>query len=199
VLVIADGSAEPTIIAADLLAQAEHDTLARSILVSVDEGIARRTIEEVRRLLATLPTAEVARRSWEGNGRVIVVDNLDEAVELANAVAPEHLEIQVAGPGSLVPGLVNYGSLFVGRHAAEVFGDYVSGTNHILPTMRAARFTGGLWVGTFLKVVTHQSVSEEAVGPLAQASSRLAALEGLYGHKLAADVRLATRSHDAGL
>jgi histidinol dehydrogenase len=190
VLVIADHTADPTIIAADLLAQAEHDPLARSILVSLDTGVARRTMEELERFLAVLPTAEVAAKSWASNGQVIVVDTLEEAAQLANTVAPEHLEVQVESPDSLVPALVNYGSLFIGKHAAEVFGDYLSGTNHILPTMRAARFTGGLWVGMFLKVATHQRFSEEGVALLAPITSRLAAIDGLYAHKLAADVRL---------
>ncbi|MBC7343146.1 MAG: histidinol dehydrogenase [Clostridia bacterium] len=190
VLVIADASADPTYVACDLLAQSEHDPQARGILVTTSEELGRKVIGQVEAWLQKLATAEIARASWENHGQVVVVDTVDEAVDLANEIAPEHLEIQVEDPEKLVEGLRNYGSLFIGSHAAEVFGDYVAGTNHILPTMRTSRFTGGVWVGTFLKVVTHQRLEPQGVQSIAPVASRLAEVEGLYGHQAAALVRI---------
>lgn len=190
VVVIADGTANPKIIAADLLAQSEHDPQARGILLCTDEKLGKETIKEVEKFLKELPTAEIAREAWENNGEVILFDTLEEAINISNEIAPEHLEIQVENNDNIVPMLTNYGSLFVGAGAAEVFGDYVAGTNHILPTMRTARFTGGVWVGTFTKIVTNQRVTKEGLKLIAPVASRLGKLEGLYAHKLAADVRL---------
>ena len=115
---------------------------------------------------------------------------MDEALKLADEIAPEHLELCIKDPEDAVESLHNYGSLFIGNYAAEVFGDYVSGTNHILPTMKAARYTGGIWVGTFLKVVSFQMITKEGARELIPAASGLAETEGLYAHKLAADIRL---------
>jgi len=190
VLIIADETAEPDFIASDLLAQSEHDPNARGILISLSEDLAHRVISSLEKLLADLETEEVARKSWQDNGQVIVVDSVEDAVKLANKIAPEHLELCINNPEDVVDLLLNYGSLFIGNYAAEVFGDYVSGTNHILPTMKAARYTGGVWVGTFLKVVSFQMISKEGAKELIPAASSLAKTEGLYAHKLAADVRL---------
>lgn len=190
VVVIADHSADPFIIATDLLAQSEHDPQARGILLCTDEGVGRATLVEIEKLLIKLPTAPVAREAWVNNGEVVIVNNIDEAVHYANELAPEHLEVHVENASKIKPLLKNYGSLFLGKEAAEVFGDYVAGTNHILPTMRTSRYTGGVWVGTFIKVVTYQRLTRQGVQQLAPVASRLAKLEGLYAHKLAADVRL---------
>jgi histidinol dehydrogenase len=190
VLVIADSSANPRFIAADLLAQSEHDPQARGILICTDEGLAERVMKAVDDFLSTLETAAVARKAWEDNGEIILADSMEEAAALSNEIAPEHLELHVANPGEIIDKLVNYGSLFIGSFAAEVFGDYVSGTNHILPTIQASRYTGGVWVGTFVKVASYQKITKEGARLLAPLASRLARLEGLMAHRLAAEVRM---------
>jgi len=189
VLIIADDAANPEFIAADLLAQSEHDPQARGILVSTDEKLIQSVLKYLEGFLGQLPTASVARKAWEDNGEIFLVDCFEEAAHLSNKIAPEHLELHMSNPDTIIPQLSNYGSLFIGNWAAEVFGDYVSGTNHILPTMRAARYTGGVWVGTFLKVVSYQKITKEGARELAPVASKLAELEGLYAHKLAADLR----------
>ena len=189
VLVIADGSGTPEIVAADLLAQSEHDPNAKGILITTEESFGTAVMEAVERELAVLETAEIARKSWEVYGEVILVDSLEEAVCLANEYAPEHLELNVQNPEEVSKRLYNYGSLFMGENTAEVFGDYASGTNHTLPTLRAARYTGGVWVGTFLKTCTYQSMTPEAAAELAPLVYRMAKGEGLMGHARAAEVR----------
>ena len=189
VLVIADGSGTPEIVAADLLAQSEHDPNAKGILITTEESFGTAVMEAVERELAVLETAEIARKSWEVYGEVILVDSLEKAVCLANEYAPEHLELNVQNPGEVSKQLYNYGSLFMGENTAEVFGDYASGTNHTLPTLRAARYTGGVWVGTFLKTCTYQSMTPEAAAELAPLVYRMAKGEGLMGHARAAEVR----------
>lgn len=190
VLIIADETANPDFVAADLLAQSEHDPNARGILISLSENMASKVLSSLEILLTDLKTADIARKAWEDNGEVFVADSMDEAIKLANEIAPEHLELCVKNPEDVVDSLHNYGSLFIGNYAAEVFGDYVSGTNHILPTMKAARYSGGVWVGTFLKVVTFQKITKEGAAELIPAASNLAETEGLFAHKLAADIRL---------
>ena len=143
VLIIADETANPDFVAADLLAQSEHDPNARGILISLSENMASKVLSSLEILLTDLKTADIARKAWEDNGEVFVADSMDEAIKLANEIAPEHLELCVKNPEDVVDSLHNYGSLFIGNYAAEVFGDYVSGTNHILPTMKAARYSGG--------------------------------------------------------
>ena len=189
VLVIADGSGTPEIVAADLLAQSEHDANAKGILVTTDKDFGQAVMEAVKKELAILDTREIAEKSWETYGEVLLADSLEEAVELANAYAPEHLELNVQEPELLAEKLYNYGSLFIGENTAEVFGDYASGTNHTLPTLKAARYTGGVWVGTFLKTCTHQSMSPQAMKELAPLVERMAHGEGLTGHAQAAKVR----------
>lgn len=189
VLVIADGSGTPEIVATDLLAQSEHDPNAKGILITTEESFGTAVMEAVERELAVLETAEIARKSWEVYGEVILVDSLEEAVCLANEYAPEHLELNVQNPEEVSKQLYNYGSLFMGENTAEVFGDYASGTNHTLPTLRAARYTGGVWVGTFLKTCTYQSMTPEAAAELAPLVYRMAKGEGLMGHARAAEVR----------
>ena len=189
VLAIADEQADPKVLAADLLAQCEHDPNAKGILLTTDRALAEAVIAAVEEELSWLPTEYIARRSWDEFGEVVVIDSLEEAVRTANEYAPEHLEINVADPESILPELYNYGSLFIGGNTAEVFGDYASGTNHTLPTVKAARYTGGVYVGTFLKTLTHQRMSPEASKDLAPLVNRLAKGEGLMGHAYAAEVR----------
>ncbi|MCD8053755.1 MAG: histidinol dehydrogenase [Lachnospiraceae bacterium] len=190
VLVIADGSGASATVAADLLAQSEHDPNAKGILVTTDEAFGQAVMQDVEKELETLATAGIARKSWETYGEVAVAESLAEAVELANSYAPEHLELNVADPGALIPDLHNYGSLFIGENTAEVFGDYASGTNHTLPTVRASRYTGGVWVGTFLKTCTQQRMTREASSAISPLVARMARGEGLEGHAVAAERRL---------
>ena len=191
VLVIADGSADPEIIAADLLAQSEHDGEAKGILVTTDRALGLDVIKCVEKELETLATAEIASVSWADYGEVLLADSLDEAVSYANGYAPEHLEVNVvkADRDHVVGALRNYGSLFIGENTAEVFGDYASGTNHTLPTLGAARYTGGVWVGTFLKTCTYQRMTDAAMMDIAPVVTALADGEGLAGHAEAADIR----------
>ena len=156
VLIIADESANPSYIAADVLAQCEHDYNARGILITTDKTLAKEVNKKVNEILVDLPTKDIASLSWNNNGEIILVDNLQEAVKLSNKYAPEHLELNVKNTDEIIDKLTNYGSLFIGQYSAEVFGDYVSGTNHTLPTLRASRYTGGVWVGTFIKTCTTQ-------------------------------------------
>lgn len=189
VLVIADEKADSKTIAADLLAQAEHDPNAKGILVTTDESFGKQVIKDVEAELKVLSTAEIAKKSWDDFGEVLVVDSLHEAVEMSNEYAPEHLEVNIENPDSIIKDLYNYGSLFIGGNTAEVFGDYASGTNHTLPTVKAARYTGGVWAGTFLKTCTHQSMTPEASKAIAPLVARMAYGEGLEGHAKAAEAR----------
>ena len=189
VLVIADGSGTPEIVAADLLAQSEHDPNAKGMLITTDEKFGQAVIKAVEKELSWLSTAAIAEQSWQTYGEVVLAESLEEAVQIANAYAPEHLELNLSDPDSIKDRLYNYGSLFIGENTAEVFGDYASGTNHTLPTLRAARYTGGVWVGTFLKTCTHQSMTPEAMKELAPLVERMAQGEGLMGHAQAAKVR----------
>lgn len=191
VLILADDTGKPEIIAADILAQSEHDKNAKGILITTDRQLGLQVIQEVERQLKILSTGEIAAESWKAFGEVLVVQNLEEAVELANAYAPEHLEVHTAQPKNLLNSLKNYGSLFLGENTAEVFGDYASGTNHTLPTLKASRYTGGVWAGTFLKVCTYQSMSGEASGKISPLVARLAMGEGLEAHARAAEKRSA--------
>ena len=182
VLILADHTARADAAAADLLAQSEHDPNAKGILVTTDEALGLAVIDAVEKQLETLETAPIARQSWNAYGEVLLAASVQEAVDLANELAPEHLELTMEHPDEILPYLYNYGSLFMGGHTAEVFGDYASGTNHTLPTLGAARYTGGVWVGTFLKTCTHQSMTPEASQNLAPLVSRMAKGEGLAGH-----------------
>lgn len=189
VLVIADKTAKADVIAADLLAQSEHDPVAKGLVVTTDKALGEEIIVAVEKELETLETAGIARQSWNEFGEVLLAENIEQAIEYANDYAPEHLEVCVENPEDIIPKLINYGSLFIGQNTAEVFGDYASGTNHTLPTLGAARYTGGVWVGTFLKVCTHQTMTPQGAKELAPLVSRLARGEGLEGHAIAADKR----------
>lgn len=189
VLAIADEAADPDVLAADLLAQCEHDPNAKAFLLATDEALAKATIEAVEKELETLETADVARQSWDDYGEVVVLESLAEAVSVCNEYAPEHLEVNIKEPEQIIDQLTNYGSLFIGGNTAEAFGDYASGTNHTLPTIRAARYTGGVWVGTFLKVCTNQRMTADASSAIAPLVSRMAKGEGLIAHSIAAEKR----------
>lgn len=189
VMAIADGSADPRVLAADMLAQSEHDRLAQGILVTTDRSLGQAVLREVEAQLEGLETADIARASWERYGEVILAGTLEEAADIANRRAPEHLEVMVQDE-SVLDRLVNFGSLFIGQEAGEVLGDYASGPNHTLPTMGAARYTGGLWVGTFLKVCTFQRYRRGAMGEIASLAARMANGEGLAAHARAAEIRL---------
>ncbi|MDD5923110.1 MAG: histidinol dehydrogenase [Eubacteriales bacterium] len=189
VLAICDRNADPSVVASDLLAQSEHDPNAKGILVTTDREFGKAVIACVEKELSVLPSPDVARQSWNTYGEVILADSLDEAAAIANDIAPEHLEINVKNPDAILDQFMNYGSLFLGGNTAEVFGDYASGTNHTLPTVRAARYTGGVWVGTFLKVCTHQRMTKEASKNIAPLVERLAKAEGLMAHAYAAAKR----------
>lgn len=189
VLVIADKSANPVIIAADLLAQSEHDKLAKGILVTTDRQLGQDVLIAISAELKTLETARVAASSWDAYGEIVLAANLEEAITLTNKYAPEHLEVVLENSEAVTDKLHNFGSLFIGQETGEVFGDYASGTNHTLPTVRAARYTGGVWAGTFLKVCTYQHYNKSAMHETAPLVSRMARGEGLIGHARAAELR----------
>ncbi len=187
-LVIADRDADPEMVAADLLSQAEHDADAQVLLVSDSRGLIDATLAEVERQLATLPRADVARASL-AQGRVLRVRNLVEACEVANLYGPEHLAIQTEDPEALVPRIAAAGAVFVGRWAAETLGDYAAGPSHVLPTDGAARTLGGITTASFMTSMSVQAVSEAGAAALAPVAAALARLEGLEAHARAADLR----------
>ncbi len=188
VLVIADEKANPAYVAADLLAQAEHDPSAKPGLIVTSKEMASRIMEEVKIQLKKLATKEIAGKAMK-NGAIILAENSDEAANIANEMAPEHLELQIENPDEIIPKLKNYGSLFIGEYSAEVFGDYCSGTNHTLPTNGAARYAGGLSVKDFVKMLTWQKITKEGSGEMVRIASKLAEVEGLAAHKNAAEIR----------
>jgi phosphoribosyl-ATP pyrophosphohydrolase/phosphoribosyl-AMP cyclohydrolase/histidinol dehydrogenase len=189
-LVFADASADPATVAADLLAQAEHDPDAVPVLVTLDSTLAERVEHEIQRQLADLPTARVARAAL-ANGGVIVVRTVDEGIAVCDAIAPEHLQLELLSAGAVAPRLTHYGALFIGSGAAEVLGDYGAGPNHVLPTGGAARWAGGLSVYAFLRVRTWLRVDDAPTArPLFEDAARLARLEGLEAHARAAERRL---------
>jgi len=194
-LLIADREANPQLVAADLLAQVEHDPLSQAVLVTTSESLAQRALKVLKEELDILDN-DIARSTWENNGQVILVSDLAEAVRVANEFAPEHLALHLKDWEEILPSLHNYGSLFLGEKAAVVFGDYVSGSNHILPTMGTARFANGLWVGTFLKTCTYQRIDKDAEITLAPIAERLAELEGLHAHARSAQLRF--KVHNSG-
>lgn len=190
VLIISEEIGNPKFIAADILAQSEHDYMAKGILVTTSRKLAEEVMNEVELQLKTLKTEKKARHAWETNGEIILVESIEEACRISNQLAPEHLEVHAKDIDYTKSLLKNYGSLFLGENSAEAFGDYVSGTNHTLPTLRAARYTGGLWVGTFLKVCTHQSIERKGIKDIGKIAVRMAEEEGLYAHANAAFQRL---------
>ncbi|MGN6100529.1 MAG: histidinol dehydrogenase [Devosia sp.] len=190
VLVIADGSANPAWVAADLLAQTEHGGGAQGILVTTDARLADAVEREVDRQIALLPRAEITREGWQEFGAVITVASLDEAVELANRIASEHVELALDDPGALLPRLRHAGAIFLGHHTPEAIGDYVGGTNHVLPTARSARFASGLGVLDFMKRTSVLGCDPASLAALAQPAITLAATEGLDAHGRSVAIRL---------
>ncbi len=190
VLIIADASANPAWVAADLLAQAEHGGGAQSILVTTDPALADATEREVRRQVALLPRAQIAGEGWDELGAVITVASLDEAVGLANRIASEHVELALDDPMALLPGIRNAGAIFLGHHTPEAIGDYVGGTNHVLPTARSARFASGLGVLDFMKRTSVLGCDPSSLAALAPAAETLAATEGLDAHGRSVAIRL---------
>ncbi len=190
ILIIADESADPALVACDLLGQAEHDPNSGICLVTTSLTLGQAVKREVQRQLETLPTREVASVSWGNNGIILVAEDDDEAIRLSNDYAPEHLELHVANRDYYFNRLQNYGSLFIGEETTVTYGDKSIGTNHILPTGRAARYTGGLWVGKFLKTCTYQYMTPQASQKLAEITERQCNLEGMLAHGLTAHARL---------
>ncbi len=190
-LIIADETSDGEICATDLLGQAEHGPTSPAILLTNSAALANETMREVERQLKILPTGEVAGAAWRDYGQVIVADDEAEMLVLADEIASEHVQVMTADPDVFLEGLTNYGSLFLGERTNVAFGDKVIGTNHTLPTRRAARYTGGLWVGKFLKTCTYQKVlTDEAAVLVGEYCSRLCALEGFAGHQEQADIRV---------
>ena len=190
-LIIADKTSDPEICAIDLLGQAEHGPTSPAILLTDSEKLDNDTLKEVERQLEILPTAEIAKISWKEYGQVIVCDNIDEMVQVADELAFEHVQVMTEDPDYFHKNMTNYGALFLGSRTNVAFGDKVIGTNHTLPTKTAARYTGGLWVGKFLKTCTYQKVlTDEASALVGEYCSRLCALEGFSGHGEQANVRV---------
>ncbi len=190
-LVIADEAVDGELCAADLLGQAEHGPTSPAILLTTSEALAHDTLAEVDRQLTVLPTAEVARLAWRDYGQVIVCDTVDEMIGVADEIASEHVQVMTRDPDLFLRRLTNFGALFLGPRTNVSFGDKVIGTNHTLPTKKAARYTGGLWVGKFLKTCTYQRVTTAAASAeIGAVCSRLCALEGFMGHKEQADIRV---------
>jgi histidinol dehydrogenase len=193
VLVVADGENDPDWLASDLLAQAEHDTAAQSILITDAPALADAVAAAVERQLKTLPRAKTAAASWRDFGAIVVVKSLAKAMELANRVAPEHLELAVADPEALLAKVRNAGAVFLGRHTPEVIGDYVGGPNHVLPTARSARFSSGLGVLDFLKRTSLLRLGPDQLAALAPSAIALARAEGLDAHARSVAIRLNKR------
>ena len=192
ILVIADEHADPFIVAVDLLSQAEHGPDSPAILVTTSERVAREAMAHIDRLLPDMPTKDFAGPAWRDHGQVLVVDDIDEAHEVADSFASEHVEVLTAEPRKALDAMQNYGALFLGEGTCVSYGDKVIGTNHVLPTRGAARYTGGLWVGKYLKTVTYQEVTDTAASAaLGELCGRAARVEFFEGHARSGDVRAA--------
>lgn len=190
-LIIADKTCDAEMAATDLLGQAEHGVNSPAVLLTTSASLAEAVPAEIERQLKTLPTAAVARVAWQDYGEIILCDTVDEMVEEADRIASEHVQVMTADPDYFLRKMTNYGALFLGARTNVSYGDKVIGTNHTLPTMKSARFTGGLWVGKFIKTCTYQRVlTDEASALVGEYCSRLCALEGFAGHKEQADLRV---------
>jgi sulfopropanediol 3-dehydrogenase len=190
VLVVADDSADAEMVATDLLGQAEHGPTSPAVLLTTSRALAEATLHEIGRQLETLPTADIAGVAWRDYGQVILVDNDDDMVRVADDIASEHVEILTRNPQYFLDRMTNYGALFLGPETNVAYGDKIIGTNHTLPTKKAARYTGGLWVGKFIKTVTYQRITAAASVTVGEYGSRLCDLEGFMGHKEQCDLRL---------
>ncbi len=189
VLIVADETANPEFVAADMLAQCEHDKEARAYLISTSKKFIQQVKNHAEKFLETLKTKETAKISFE-KSIGIEVNNIEQAIDLSNKKAPEHLELCIDNAKEFINGFTNYGSLFIGSYSAEVFGDYVSGTNHTLPTNQVSKYSGGLSVFDYIKIQTYQIINKDALAKTAEYASYLSEKEGLYAHKLAADIRV---------
>ncbi|WP_242523792.1 histidinol dehydrogenase [Microbulbifer salipaludis] len=189
-LVIADETVDGELCATDLLGQAEHGVNSPAVLLTNSEKLAQDTLVEIEKQLQTLPTAEVAGKAWEDYGQIILCDSYEEMVQVADDIASEHVQVMTRDPNYFLENMTNYGALFLGAETNVSYGDKVIGTNHTLPTKKAARYTGGLWVGKFIKTCTYQRVTPEASAMVGEYCSRLCALEGFAGHKAQADIRV---------
>jgi sulfopropanediol 3-dehydrogenase len=194
-LVIADETVDGEMCATDLLGQAEHGPNSPAILLTNSEKLARDTMAQIEVQLRTLPTAAIAGQAWRDYGQVIVCDTYDEMVAEADRIASEHVQVMTRDPDYFLQRMTNYGALFLGPETNVSYGDKVIGTNHTLPTRKAARYTGGLWVGKFIKTCTYQKVKPEASAMIGEYCSRLCAIEGFAGHKAQADLRVARYGH----
>ncbi len=188
VMIIADETAKADFVAADMLAQCEHDVDARAFLIATNENFVREVKICAEKQLENLQTKEIAQKSFE-KSYAIVVDSLFKAVELSNKKAPEHLELCFKNAKKMINKFTNYGSIFIGNYSAEVFGDYCSGTNHVLPTNEVSKYSGGLSVFDFVKIQTYQCISQRGNRKILKTASKLAEKEGLFAHKFASDVR----------
>jgi histidinol dehydrogenase/sulfopropanediol 3-dehydrogenase len=190
IFIVADETADPQVIAIDLLAQAEHDVHTRVGLITTDRELAVQTLAHVQAQLESLPTANVAGIAWRDAGEIVVCRDEAAMLGYSDSIAAEHLQVHTKDPHATAGKLRNYGSLFIGQRASVVYSDKCCGTNHTLPTMRAARYTGGLWVGSFVKICTHQWMEQTGVEVVAPPAARQSATEGMEGHRRAAAVRL---------
>ena len=191
IYVVADASGDPAMIATDMLAQAEHDVRTRVGLITTDRKLAEATLAEVERQLGDLPTADVAGPAFRDYGEIVVCADEAAMIAYSDFIAAEHLQVHTSDPQATARKLRNYGSLFIGREASVVYSDKCCGTNHTLPTMAAARYTGGLWVGSYVKICTHQWLDARGVAAVAPPAIRQSATEGMEGHRRAAALRLA--------
>jgi histidinol dehydrogenase/sulfopropanediol 3-dehydrogenase len=189
IFVVADETGDPELIACDLLGQAEHDVRTRVGLITTDRALAEATVHEVERQLQTLATAQIARESWTNYGEVVVADDEAAMIAYSDHVAAEHLQVHTRDPHAFAQKLRNFGSLFIGENASVVYSDKNVGTNHTLPTMGAGRYTGGLWVGSYVKVATYQWIEDRAIATVALPAIRQSGSEGLEGHQKAAAIR----------
>jgi sulfopropanediol 3-dehydrogenase len=200
ILVIADDSADVEMVAVDLLGQAEHGPTSPAICLTTSRKIAESLQAEIDRQLKALPTADIAGEAWRDYGEIILVDSIEEALKEADRIASEHVEVLTRDPEYFLKHMRNYGALFLGPETNVAYGDKVIGTNHTLPTRGAARYTGGLWVGKFMKTCTYQRVTAEASVQIGEYCSRLCAIERFWGHKEQADLRLRRYGrHNVGL
>ncbi len=189
-LVIADHTADAEIVATDILGQAEHGPTSPGAVITTSRALAESLEKEIARQLQTLSTADVAEVAWRDHGSILLVETLEEAVVEADKLAYEHVEVLTEDPDYFLQNLTNYGGLFLGQETNVAYGDKVIGTNHTLPTKQAAKYTGGLWVGKFLKNCTYQRVTEEASVEIGKYAERLCELEGFMGHKEQASLRV---------
>lgn len=197
IYVVADESADPRILAADLLAQAEHDVHTRVGMATTSPHIAHETLAEIERQLRNLPTAATAGEAWKRQGEIVICRDEAQLIAWADYIATEHLQVHTRDPHATASKIRNYGSLFIGQNASVVFSDKCCGTNHTLPTMAAARYTGGLWVGAYVKICTHQWIDDHGIAAVAEPAVRQSRTEEMQAHRRAAEIRLFPHNVDA--